>query len=368
MIRPLHDINDEFFAEAAETPPLPGDAQSPDENEDVAELVSSFAFPAEAKAKTGRKPPRYIIPIVTAIVAIVLIVAAAVFALRDSPPAQGASSNDTSGTEDAGNAKSEEEGDAASGPGEGEYNSALDNLENELNDMRDSGEGDTESSDAERADATSANDASTGGSAALYEYLIAREYVEKAASAAARDALLSPETRRELIERIDARLSDGAGKNAVTLPADEEINSDTAFTSLTEKANALIDAVNAGRENGSRLPEVIDLRTKAHAIYPLRVLKKLLAIDYEDFGLYCASSGRPAEESFDAFLNSVKYRTAYLRELRRGSGAYGAEIRHIGRVYAEIAEIGGMDAERRRHAELIAACLYEMAARPSSGG
>jgi hypothetical protein len=371
MIRPLSDINDEFRAEIAETPLSARDARSPDGNDDVAGLVSSFGAEAEpkAEAKSPRKPPRHIIPIACAIVAIILIIIAATVlwngfappAERDDPTGgvSGTQSDgDAEGTESA---DAEPEGQAGAEPdlGEGEYDSALDNLENELNEARKSQDADAGLSGTSDAGGALAS----GGVAALYTDLVAREYIEELVSVAELGALPSQENRRRLIEGIDARFSDGADGNSPVLPADEVINSDPEFTRLTEAANALINAVNAGRESGSRLSEVIDLRSKAYAIYPIRVLEKLLAIDCEDFGLYCAASERSAEEAYDSLIRSVKYRTEYLRELPYGSGAYYAELRRVGKTFAEIAEIDGADAERKRHAAWIADCLYELAAR-----
>jgi hypothetical protein len=386
MIRSLGDINDEFRAEISETPAPAQDLPPQGENDDVARLISSFEFDAteaaeaadateaapkpEAAFETRRKPPRRVVLIVCAIAAIILVIAAAVLigsgSAQENPPDRESGMQDGGDAEGAADdgAESKEQGDAAGGLGEDEYNSALDNLENEINEMRESREDGADTEDAaDAADAAAGEAPASDGVAALYRDLIAGEYIAEAVSVAESDALSSREDRRTLIARIDARFSDNADKETVPLPSDAEINSDVEFTKLTEAANALVDSVNAGRESGRRLPEVIDLRTKAYAIYPIKVLKKLLAIDCEDFGLYCAAAEGSAAESFDSFVNAVKYRTEYLRELRYGSGDYCAELRRIGRVFAEIAEIDGIDAARKRHAAFIAACLYELAAR-----
>ncbi|MDR1573398.1 MAG: hypothetical protein LBS24_03755 [Clostridiales Family XIII bacterium] len=385
MIRSLNEINDEFRVEVAETL-FPAQAVQPqDRNGDVADLVSSFESEAKPKPEAGverrRTLLRRIIPIVCAIVAIILIIVATVLVLNlpasareTSGNANGTQTQDEGGAGDAARADagSAEQGGAAREPGEGEYDSALESLENEINDARESAEAGANASDAAEGDAnasdTAEGDASGeafayGGVAVLYRDLIAWEYIDEAVSITEPDALLSQENRRRLIERIDAHFSDRAGKDAPSLPTDEEINSDLEFTNLTEAANALVDAVNAGRESGGRLPEVIELRTKAYAIYPLGVLKSLLAIDFEDFGLYCVAADRSAAEALDSFISAVKYRTAYLYERPYGSDAYYAEIRRLGRIFAGIAEIGDADAAHKRHAELIAACLREMTAR-----
>jgi hypothetical protein len=363
MIRPLSDINSEFRAELADAFPPARDIPATGGNEDVADLVS--ALRETPKTEIGQSPPRYAIRIAIAIAAIILMIIAAVLLVKIFTPATGGDpANETQGGADAG---AESDGPNAVTPGseEGEYNSALENLENEINSMRESQEDDgaADTSDASAdtsagAESPSGAEASQAELAALYRDLIAPEHLAEILPLVTEG---NDAARDRLTEQINARLLDGADKLAVSLPSDEEINSDTEFTNLTEPANALVDSINAGFTPGSRLPEVIDLRTKAFEIYPLRVLKKLLAIDYEDLGRYCAGAGRPAADAFDAFLNSVKYRTDYLRELSPESGVYYTEIRRIGRTFTNIAELGGADAGLRRHAELIAACLFEIA-------
>jgi hypothetical protein len=358
MIRPLRDINDEFRAElAAEAPPdrtLPPAGGKADAADPIA------TFDAAPKRTVGRRLPRHAIPILIAVVAIILIVFAGVFALRGTPAQEDASDASNRTQEDGAPGADAEAGEGsapAPDEGAGEYDSALESLENEINSLRESGE------TGEDADLSGAVDApSRTDIAALYGCVVGAveaEAVIRDATAAADGLLL----RRDLIERIDAHLAADAGGKAVSLPSDTVINSDLSFTALTEPANALIDAVNAGFESADRLPEVIDLRRRAYEIYPLRVLKKLLAIDYEDWGLYCTLTGRSAADAFDAFIHAIEYRVAYLRDLPPESESRRAELRRIGGTYAALAEIDEPDAARARHAARLADCFYDMATR-----
>jgi hypothetical protein len=373
MIRSLSDINREFRAEMADaSSPLPDapqdaypsqDAQEADGNDDVTDLVSSLN--KTAKEKRRPKLLRYTILIAIVFVAVFLIIMASI--LVNALMSPDVSSNPTGQMQDGlgDGVDSESDGRDPVAPGleEDEYNSALENLENEVNSMRESQEegGGTDTSDVSSdAESRSETDASYVGFAALYKDLITPEHISEAIPLMTEG---NDSAREWLIERINARFLADADRNAPSLPSGEEINSDAEFTNLTVPANALVDSINAGLTAGSRLPEVIDLRTKALEIYPLRILKKLLATDYEDLGCYYAVVGHPAADAFDAFINSIEYRTDYLSELSPESGVYYAEIGRIGRTFTNIAEIGGADAGLRRHAGMIAACLFEMAAR-----
>jgi hypothetical protein len=332
------------------------DAQEAGGNDDVADLVS--ALKETPKTKIDQKLPRYAIPIGIAIAAIILVVIAVVLLVKTFTPATGGdSANEARGGADAG-AESDDRNAVTPGPGEDEYNSALENLENEINSMRESQE---EGGESDTSDVSSGAESRSGtdtGLAALYKDLIAPDHITEAIS---RMTEGNDSAREWLIGQINARFLADAGKSAISLPSAEEINSDAEFTSLTEPANALVDSINAGRTAASHLPEVIDLRTKAFEIYPLRILKKLLATDYEDLGRYYAGAERPAADAFDAFISSIRYRTDYLSELSPESGVYYVEMGRMGRTFTNIAEFGGVDAELRRHAELIAACLFEIA-------
>jgi tetratricopeptide (TPR) repeat protein len=349
MIRPLSDINNEFRAEIADAPFSAQDVRPSVGNDDVADLVSTFE--TAPKTKAGRKPPRYAIPIAIAIVAIILIVIAGVLALPNAPAQEDASGTPNQAQDDAvpgdgADAESEGSGETADPPDPEatEYDSALESLENEINALRES----------EAADEGS----DLSGAAALYGCVMGLARADELLGEMDAGAL---PPRRTLIEWIDAHFADGTGGDSPALPPDAEINSDLTFTSLTEPANALIDAINAGALSADRLPEAIDLRRRAYAIYPVRVLKKLLAIDYEDLGLYYGAAGRPAAEVLDAFVRSIAYRVEYLRELPQGGEGRRVEIRRIAGTYAAIAEIGGLGAEHRRHAAWIADGLFELA-------
>ncbi|MDR2088093.1 MAG: hypothetical protein LBP73_01930 [Clostridiales Family XIII bacterium] len=345
MIRPLSEINEEFRAEITDAPPL---AQ---ENDDVAGLLPSFK--EDGDAKPVRSLPLYKIPIAIAIVAVILMIIAAFIAVKGMPAREDVSDGaglPQAGT-DASGAASESEGDAAAqGLGEGEYDSALESVENEINAARES-QGTGEGEDVSDAEARSS--LTKMELAALYLYILGPDRMEDADLST--EAEVEPSRKSRLAERIDAYISERASEGAMSLPTDEEINSDLEFTDLTEPANALFDAINAGRADRSRLPEVIDLRERAYEIYPVRVLKKLLAGDYEKLGLYYAPTR--AMEAFDAFIYAIKYRMEYLSEFPPGSAVHRAERRLVANIFAEIAEIDGLDAAYKWHAELIAGCL-----------
>jgi hypothetical protein len=363
MIRSLLDINEEFRAEVADAPSPAQGIPTSDGNGDVARLVLSFK--EDAKTPPRRKLSQRAALIAITVVAIILILVAVFLAVKLTPANEDIPSDGTDRTPaggeigaDASDADAGGKDVAATGVEEGAYNSALESVENEINALRDSGETDA---GAETSDAGAKDSFSQSGLLALYGGVVGSDRIEDADTDRVVDA--SPQRRQALIERINAYLSADAAAVAVSLPSDTEINSDTAFTSLTAPANALVNAINAGLAGSDRLPEVIDLRKNAYAIYPVRVLKKLLAIDYEDLGLYYIASGQPSEETFDAFLFAVKYRVEYLRDLHPGSGDRRAQMRRVGETYANIAQIDGTGEDHKRHAELIAACLYELAER-----
>jgi hypothetical protein len=354
MIKSLSDINSEFRDELPDASLLAPDMPASGSNDDVKGLAASLkAVPAVSGL--SRKLPRNALPIAAVIIGAILIIIALVMILNLSTPLEDDAGNvsQTQDGADAGvNADTDGE-DAAQGD---EYNSALDNLENEINSMRDSQE---EGGSADLSDADV--EAAVVGEieiASLYLYILGLGLME--------DADINTESdmrslrKNHLAERINIHISDDlVNSDATALPADEEINSDLEFTNLTEPANTLIDAINAGRESRSFLPDVIDLREKAYSIYPLRVLKKLLAADYEELGSYYSSNKEP--EAFEMYILSVKYRMEYLGELRSDSGARRTELRRVGRTFAEITEIGDLDAAIKWHAELISSCLFEMA-------
>jgi hypothetical protein len=287
-------------------------------------LVSSLRVETVTAAGTGRKQPRNALPIAGAVVGAVLIITVAGMFIGDfSAP----------------------HGDAPDGVGR----------------ARDSGADVREGTGLSAEDAETETETDTGEAeiALLYLYILGDGFIKGAD--AKTEPEISPSRKSSLAGRIDAYMSEEAGKAPASLPTDSEINSDLDFTNLTEPANALIDRINAGREDKGLLSEVVGLREKAYSIYPLRVLKKLLATDYGELGAYYAPAHK--EEALDAFICSIKYRMAYLGELRGGSAARSAEIRRVGGTFAEIAEIGGLDAGSKWHAELIASCLSDMAAR-----
>jgi hypothetical protein len=92
-------------------------------------------------------------------------------------------------------------------------------------------------------------------------------------------------------------------------------------------------------------------------------LTKLLAVDYENLGLHYISVGRSAADSFDAFINAIRYSVDDLRTLQPESGDWRAVLRRVSDIYEEISEIGGLDADRTRHAAFIADCLHTLAMR-----
>ncbi|MDR2132593.1 MAG: hypothetical protein LBP30_04520 [Clostridiales Family XIII bacterium] len=360
MIRPLSDINEEFFAETVDAG-LPAQDVSPHvEGDDAADLMSSFE--EESETKPHRSPLRYAIPVILALAAILLLVMAIMLGMRDgdasdrkdvsadavSPP----SGADVS--EDAG-----ESGETAAGAGGDSDSGANADSDSDANADSDS---DASADSDEGTDAPSADLSASLAEveiAALYLYILGPGLAEDADLSA--DPAAEPSRTSRLADRIDAHISEMAGKGAATLPPNDEINSDLEFTRLTEPANALVNAINAGREAKSRLPEVIDLRERAYAMYPVRVLKKLLAVDYEDFGSHCAPDN--ASEAFDAFVYAIKYRMEYLSELPYAGGAQRRELGRVAGTYAKIAEIEGLDAAIKRHAAFIADCLYGPAAR-----
>jgi hypothetical protein len=394
MIRSLSDINEEFLSEIIGAQSLAPDISAPLEigdtasyaNDDVEDLIASLetgplpgaddiAPPLDEESKpeymsgsrsntsapSGPKLSREFVSIAGIIIGIILIIIAAVMLVESSSGLRGDAANgaDQTGSSDA--SADAGPGDETAGPpgenaepGAGEYNAALDNLENELYAARES-QGEDEEADLSLVESESLAEMNI---ASLYLHILGDEHMESADINTASE--IPPERKYHLTERIGAHISDEASREAASLPSNEEINSDLEFTSLTEPANALINAVNAGREDKAAMLEVIGLREKAYGIYPLSVLKKLLAADYEDLGLYYAPAH--ASESFDAFMYSIKYRMAYLSELHPESKAHRTEIGRVGRTFAEISEIGDLDAARKWHAKLIASCLFDISA------
>jgi hypothetical protein len=353
MIRPLADINEEFRAEIAAASLSAQDAPVPGENDDAAGLASSLDKEARTGPRTVRKLPRYTIPIAVAIVAIILIFVGAALALGGTPPPESVSEG-ASGTRDAFvSVAGAGEVSGAAEQGAGARDSASENAENDSNAARESEEERGADPGAAGGEAAIAKP----GIAALYGYIIGFAQLEDADMNADADAMR--QRRQSLIERINAYFPDDAGEDAALLPSDARINADAAFTSLTESANALTEAVIAGREHWERLSEVIDLHRRAYELYPLPVLKTLLARDYAHFGQRLSASGQHAEEAFDAFVYSIIYRVECLRELPPESDARREEIQRIGTAYASIAAIDGLDAECRRHAAWIGDCLSE---------
>ncbi|MDR2355272.1 MAG: hypothetical protein LBE16_03655 [Clostridiales Family XIII bacterium] len=359
MIRPLAEINAEYRAEIAAASPPAQAVFAPGENDAAAGPISTFGAEAKAVAPPGRKLSRYTIPIALAVVAIILIFVAVVLILGDALP-EGEASEGARQTQEGGESGADVSGaDVETGevPGAERYDSALESLENEIDSARESETG--TDADAHGADIEAAP--GRADVAALYALVVGAAQ----ADAVIRDTAAVGDLphRRDLIERIDAYFLADADGDAVSLPSAAAINSDAAFTSLTEEANALINAVNAGLAPPDRLSEVIDLRKRAYGIYPVRVLKKLLAVDYTDLGMYYAADARRVDAALDALVRAIEYRVAYLRDLRSESGDRRAQLRRIGGAYAEIAAIVGSDDARKRHAAYIAECFYEMAAR-----
>jgi hypothetical protein len=339
------------FEVHAEPAPDADDTAAPFEDE----LISRYGSRSKEKTLGGPKLSREFISIAGIIIGIILIIIAAIILIESSSGLYGDAANDADMTNErvSADAVSEPDGEIAE-PGEGEYNSALDNLENELNTVRESQQegGEEDLSVVESDSLTETN------IAPLYLCILGDEFIESADTNTASEI---PASRKDhLTERIYAYILYEANREKTALPSDEEINSDLEFTNLTEPANALINAVNAGREDKALLLEVISLREEAYGIYPLGVLKKLLAADYEDLGLYYAPVY--ASESFDAFIYSIKYRMAYLSELNPESGARRTEIGRVGRTFTEISGIGDLDDARKWHAKLIASCLFDMSA------
>jgi hypothetical protein len=344
MLKSLSDINSEFRDELT-------DASPPVVNADVTGLAASLTAISGA-AGLSRKLPRNALPIAGIIIGAILIIIAIVMILSLSTPPEDVAD---SVNQTQGDAAAADTGGENAATSEGEYNSALENLENEINSMRElQGEG----GNADLSDADIEAALAEMEIASLYLYILGLGLMEDADMNTESD--MRSLRKDHLAERIYVHITENSESSSViTLPANEEINSDLEFTNLTEPANALIDAINSGRESRSSLPDVIDLREKAYSIYPLRILKKLLAADYEELGLYYSSINVP--EAFDVFIRSVKYRMEYVGELRSDSNARRIELRRAGRTFSEIAEIGDLDAASKWHAELIAACLFEMA-------
>jgi hypothetical protein len=365
MIRPLREINEEFFAEIADAASPPQDVP-PSVDEDDAEDLP-LPFEGEAEEKPKRSLPRHALPIAIAVVAIILLIIAAILNLKGAPSSgaearegvSGGAGSPPSGADVSGGAG--ESGEAAESGGnaeagveaapvpeldEGAYDSARESVEAEIDAAREAGEG------ADAAANESVASLAEIEIAALYLYILGPGRVEDADLNAEPDA--DPSRASHLADRISARISEMASADAAPLPPDDAINSDSEFTSLTKRANALINAINAGREAKSRLPEVIDFRERAYAIYPVRVLKKLLASDYGYLGSHYAPDN--ASEAFDAFVYAIKYRMEYLNELPYAGDAQREELGRVAGIYAKMAEIEGLDAALKRHAAFISDC------------
>jgi hypothetical protein len=345
-------------------------------NGDVDDLIGDPDGAPNGKPAGGRKLSGRTFSIAGIIIGIILIIVAIVMLVEGSSALNGDASGGGEQTQVGDADPDAESGDGitASGVGEGEYDSALDNLENEINSARES---QTESGAATPSEASGGTDAAVTDTAvtdaagtdaseieiaSLYLYMLGLKLMEDAdVSNVNTGSDISPARKTHLIERIDAYISEESDGDAISLPTDEEINSDSAFTGLTAPANALVNEINAGRESRKMLPDVIDLRERAYSIYPLRILKKLLAGDYEELGSYYAPAY--ASEAFDAFIYSIKYRMEYLSDLRLGSDAHSTEMQRVGRTFTRISEIGGLNDASKWNAELIASCFFEISAR-----
>jgi hypothetical protein len=389
MIRSLSDINKEFLSEIIGSHTLEPDISPPDANSDVGDLIASleaekapapvadsgtggfapaqtlgaddFATSADAESgpayipdsisKTkglgGLKLSKQFVSIAGIIIGIILIIVAAVMLLESSSGLYGDAANDADQTRN-GRIGADADADVEL-PGE-------DVVSNAGEDEIDSENGRGEIDNADLSDAAAKDAPAETKVASLYLYVLGDERLEDADMNTSSEIL--PSRKNHLAERIEAYISEETKRKSLSLPSDEEINSDAEFISLTVPANEMVDAVNAGCEDKTRLLEVIDLREKAYGIYPLSVLKKLLAVDYEDLGLYYAQNY--SSESLDAFIYSVKYRMEYLSDLHPESGARRAEIERVGKTFTEISKIEDLDAERKWHAKLIASCLFDI--------
>ena len=149
-------------------------------------------------------------------------------------------------------------------------------------------------------------------------------------------------------------------------PVDEEINSNVEFTNYTEEANRLSALLAKMGMDEPTLLEIIELRTKAYEIIQTKSLRKLLANNWERLGLHYYKVDKLAEDTYNALLKSIEYRTEYLRMLNHDDVEFFWEIYRIGRAFSTISLINGLDNNYKLHASLIACCILELASSNSN--
>lgn len=176
--------------------------------------------------------------------------------------------------------------------------------------------------------------------------------------------LLARENKEFVKDKINTCFQKKCGTGSQ--PTNEEINCNVEFTNYTEEANRLSELLGEMGIDESTLLEIIELRTKAYEIMQIKNLRKLLANNWEWLGLHYYKVNKSAEDTYNALLKSIEYRTEYLRMLNYDDADFYWEIYRIGRAFSTISLINGLDNNYKLHASLIACCILELASSNSN--
>ena len=191
----------------------------------------------------------------------------------------------------------------------------------------------------------------------LYGNVLEEEYIVQVSSLIGME-LLTKENKDFLSDKIKICLQKKCSTGYQ--PTNEEVNGNAEFTKYTSEADTLSRSLDEMIMDEETLLETIDLRLNAYKIFQTKSLRRLLANNYERLGLFYYKTNRSANDTFNAFMKSIKYRSEYLCMLSTDDQDYYWEIYRIGRSFSTIACINDLDNNYKLHASLIACCILEL--------
>lgn len=142
-------------------------------------------------------------------------------------------------------------------------------------------------------------------------------------------------------------------------PEDDLVNGTPSFTSRTQKANELQDALSNNGMDPDKLKSIIQLREEAYEIYATKGLRHLLASDYHRWAKVCLQN-KDWEQAYAYYLKSIEFELLYIRLMPGVNDEYFDHLYNIATIYQCLGDIPTLKADDKKDAYFLSACFYEI--------
>ena len=165
----------------------------------------------------------------------------------------------------------------------------------------------------------------------------------------------------------EPRLSDTIKEtvNSDSQPSNSEINRNTQFGRLTQRANELENKMTG--LDAEKLFEIIDCREKAFNIFETQDLRLLLANDYHKAARYYRLNADWAN-AYDYYVRSIEYRMRHIRTLPKIGDQYFEDLYEVAILYQCIGDIPTITEEYRAEAYFLSTCFMEVVSKNTADG